>query len=221
MAQQSHEGYRDRSHAGAALGMALASELPAGNYTVLGLLRGGVPVASEVARSLGGRLGALAVRKLGVPSNPEIAFGAIASYGMASGRYLDQEIHRRALRYFGESELESVEFRATRELMGLAGEFKPYAPDLAGQQVVVCDDGIATGSTMLAALDLVWRLKPKLVVVAAPVAPSDLVQNLAYPADQVVIAWQPPDFRAVGAHYQDFAPMQREEALRLLRAAGN
>lgn len=221
MAHQSNQGYRDRSHAGAALGMALAAELPAGEYTVLGLLRGGVPIAAEVARSLDATLGALAVRKLGVPSNPEIAFGAIASYGASSGRYLNPEIHRRALRYFGESELETLETAATRELMELAGEFKPYAPDLAGQQVVVCDDGIATGSTMLAALDLVWRLKPKLVVVAAPVAPSDLVQNLAYPADQVVIAWRPPDFRAVGAHYQDFTPVQREEALRLLRAAGN
>ncbi|MGH2313432.1 phosphoribosyltransferase family protein, partial [Streptococcus uberis] len=140
---------------------------------------------------------------------------------MASGRYLDQEIHRRALRYFGESELESVEFRATRELMELAGEFKPYAPDLAGQQVVVCDDGIATGATMMAALDLVWRLKPGMVVVAAPVAPSELVQNLAYPADRVVIDMVPGDFRAVGAYYQDFGPVEREEVLRLLRAAGN
>ncbi|WPR66028.1 phosphoribosyltransferase family protein [Glutamicibacter protophormiae] len=221
MADQSHQGYRDRSHAGAALGIALASELPAGDYTVLGLLRGGVPIAAEVARSLDATLGALPVRKLGVPSNPEIAFGAIASYGTASGRYLNPEIHRRALRYFGESELETLETAATRELMSLAEQFKPFVPPLQGRHVILCDDGIATGATMMAALDLVWRLKPGMVVVAAPVAPSELVQNLAYPADRVVIAWQPPDFRAVGGCYRNFAPVQLEEVLRLLRAAGN
>lgn len=221
MAHQSHQGYRDRSHAGAALGMALAAEMPAGEYTVLGLLRGGVPIAAEVARSLDATLGALAVRKLGVPSNPEIAFGAIASYGASSGRYLNPEIHRRALRYFGESELETLETAATRELMSLAEQFKPFAPPLQGRHVILCDDGIATGATMMAALDLVWRLKPGMVVVAAPVAPSELVQNLAYPADRVVIDMVPGDFRAVGAYYRDFGPVEREEVLRLLRAAGN
>lgn len=209
--------FDDRSHAGAALGMRLALELPAGSYMVLGLLRGGVPIAYEVAKILEARLGALAVRKLGVPSNPELAFGAIAHYGEGNGRYINQEIYRRALRYFGSDELDSLEFGTHSELMLLADTFRAYCPDLTGQTVILCDDGIATGATMKASIELVQGLEPKSIVIAVPVAALESIQELDLLADQVHVVATPQKFGAVGAYYRDFSQVNQARVLQLLR----
>ncbi|MGO1230864.1 phosphoribosyltransferase [Glutamicibacter arilaitensis] len=209
--------FDDRSHAGAALGMRLALELPAGSYTVLGLLRGGVPIAYEVAKILKARLGALAVRKLGVPSNPELAFGAIAHYASGNGRYINEEIYRRALRYFGADELDSLEYGTHSELMLLADTFRAYSPGLTGQTVILCDDGIATGATMKASVELVRRLEAKSIVIAIPVAARESVEELESLTEHVYAVWTPENFGAVGAYYRDFTQINQARVLQLLR----
>ena len=171
--------FENRSHAGSALGMKLSTLLPAGEYTVLGLLRGGVPIAHEVAKALGATLGAVAVRKLGVPRNPELAFGAIARYGISSARHINEAIYRRALQYFGKDELESVERGTGADLRALAGTFKDYCPDLAERDLLLCDDGMATGATMKAALDLIQDLDPASITLAVPVASPGTAAELA------------------------------------------
>jgi len=218
MVSDNNSRFDDRSHAGAALGMKLATTLPAGQYTVLGLLRGGVPIAYEVAHALGARLGALAVRKLGVPSNPELAFGAIAQYSSTSGRYLNVEVHRRALQYFGPEELASVENGSHADLLALTHAFRAYSPELAGQSVILCDDGIATGATMKASLELVAQLHPRSVIIAAPVIASDTAIELAPLAEGIVELLKPQHFGSVGAHYKDFSQVDQEKVLKLLGA---
>lgn len=219
MVSDNSSRFDDRSHAGAALGMKLATTLPAGEYTVLGLLRGGVPIAYEVAQSLGARLGALAVRKLGVPSSPELAFGAIAQYASTSGRYLNPEVHRRALQYFGHDELSSVENGTHADLLALANAFKAYTPDLAGQSVILCDDGMATGATMKATLDLIAKLHPRSVTVASPVIAPESFAELAPLADGLVELLKPRQVGAVGAYYKDFSQVEQDDVLKLLNTS--
>ena len=208
--------FDDRSHAGAALGMKLATTLPAGQYTVLGLLRGGVPIAYEVAQALGGRLGVLAVRKLGVPTNPELAFGAIAQYSTLSGRFLNAEVHHRALQYYGHDELISVENGAHADLLALTHAFKAYTPEIAGQSVILCDDGIATGATMKACLELVDQLKPQSVIVASPVIAAEAFTELAPQVQGLTELLTPRQFSAVGAFYKDFSQIDQDHVLKLL-----
>lgn len=219
MGTEAQAGFEDRRHAGAALGMKLALELPAGNYLVLGLLRGGIPVAFEAAQALGAELGAMAVRKLGVPSNPELAFGAIAQYGKDSHRHANEEIYRRALQYFGKDELDALEHGTRADLHALASEFKDYFPDPAGRTVILCDDGMATGATMKACLQLLESLSPASVILAAPVAAAEVAAELAALADKVIIVLQPQNFGAVGAHYKDFGQVPASQALDLLHSA--
>ncbi|MGQ3385155.1 phosphoribosyltransferase [Glutamicibacter sp. TV12E] len=218
MVSENSSKFDDRSHAGAALGMKLATTLPAGEYTVLGLLRGGVPIAYEVAQALGARLGVLAVRKLGVPNNPELAFGAIAQYSAISGRYLNAEVHRRALQYFGPEELASVENGTHADLLALAHAFRAYAPDLAGQSVILCDDGIATGATMKASLELVAQLHPQSIIIASPVIAPETLTELAPLADGLVELLKLHRFGAVGAFYKDFSQVDQDNVLKLLGA---
>lgn len=210
--------FENRSHAGAALGMKLSTLLPAGEYTVLGLLRGGVPIAYEVATALGADLGAVAVRKLGVPSNPELAFGAIARYGSSSSRHINEAIYRRALQYFGKDELESLERGTGADLLALADRFKDYCPDLSGRDLLLCDDGMATGATMKAALDLVQELSPASVMLAVPVASPETVAELAPHVDGICELLTPDNFTAVGAFYEDFGQVSQDQVLELLRS---
>ncbi|MFJ5108263.1 MULTISPECIES: phosphoribosyltransferase [unclassified Glutamicibacter] len=211
--------FENRSHAGAALGMKLSTLLPAGEYTVLGLLRGGVPIAHEVARALGATLGAVAVRKLGVPRNPELAFGAIARYGISSARHINEAIYRRALQYFGKDELESVERGTGADLRALAGTFKDYCPDLAGRDLLLCDDGMATGATMKAALDLIQDLDPASITLAVPVASPGTAGELAPRVNGLCQLLTPENFTAVGAFYEDFGQVGQDQVLEMLRSA--
>lgn len=218
MTHRAQQGFKNREQAGASLGLALATDLPAGQYVVLGLLRGGVPIAAEVAKTLGGQLGALAVRKLGIPSNPELAFGAVASYRGQTGRVLNEALHRKATDAFGTGPLEDLEIDTVEELDELAQNFNDFAPQLEGRIVVLCDDGLATGATMKAGLKLVRRFAPELLIAAVPVAPPEELDDLARHSDRAFTLLRPKDFSAVGAYYEDFMPVAEDVVLQLLRA---
>ena len=215
-----HSGlqFRDRAQAGTALGEVLTAQGVNGSCVVLGLLRGGVPVAAALAQRLDAELGALAVRKLGVPGQQELAFGAIASYGSAHGRYVVPRVYRQALDLVPHADLLDVETRAALELQRLAKLFASFAPDLNGRTVVLCDDGLATGATMRAALDVVAQYETREIITAVPVAPSKLIHPLAG-ASAAIVLISPPDFSSVGAHYVDFSQVTEDEVLQLLRTA--
>ena len=153
---------------------------------MLGLLRGGVPVAAPVAARLGAALGALAVRKLGIPDEPEVAFGAVASYRRQHVVHHVPRIHEYAVSRYSPAALAAVERRANAKLLRLAAAFDAFAPDCAGRTVVLCDDGLATGATMTAALRVVSLLEPANLVVAVPVSPAKVLRELSAYADAVV-----------------------------------
>lgn len=192
--------FADRRDAGLALARKLA-ERPWDDAVVLGLPRGGVPVAFEVARALRAPLDALVVRKLGVPGHEELAMGAIASGGV---RVLVPSVIDQ-LR-IAPAAIDAVVRRETAELERREREFRglmPF-PDLTGRTVVVVDDGIATGATMMAAIRAVRALGARHVVAAAPVMSRQASVDLARLADEVVFVARPESFFGVGAFYQDF-----------------
>lgn len=188
------------------------------DVVVLGLPRGGVPVAHEVARALDAPLDVIVVRKLGVPYQPELAMGAIGEDGV---RILDQVIMSQA--GVDEAALDEVEARERAELDRRAGLFRGGRPsvDLAGRVAVIVDDGIATGSTIRAATEVARALGAARVVVAAPVAPREMKERLRAHADEVVIAETPEPFYAIGQFYDDFAPTPDREVVDLLQRTGS
>ncbi|OIH82302.1 hypothetical protein BLJ79_20510 [Arthrobacter sp. UCD-GKA] len=212
--------FHDRAQAGELLGEVLAAQGLGADTVVLGLLRGGLPVAAPLAHRLGAELGALAVRKLGVPGHEEVAFGAIATYRRVAGRYLVPSVHHHALASAGTAGLRAVEERAPAELEVLAARFADFAPPLAGRTVVLCDDGLATGATMHASLDVVTRCGADQVVVAVPVAPRERAHAMEG-ASAIVVLHSPRDFSAVGSHYEDFSQVQEETVAALLRGSRN
>jgi predicted phosphoribosyltransferase len=183
---------------------------------VLGLPRGGVPVAYEVARRLGAPLDVFVVRKLGVPGHEELAFGAIAPGGV---RVLAEDLLARL--DMPSEWIEAIDARERRELERrervYRGERPP--PALAGRVVVLVDDGLATGATMLAAVRAVREQGPARVVVAVPVADPDVCERLGSIADEVVCVSTPRPMMAVGAWYEDFAQISDDEVRELLARA--
>jgi predicted phosphoribosyltransferase len=208
--------FADRIEAGVALGHAIAARHPAPPLMVLGLPRGGVPLAREVARILRAPLDVLVVRKVGMPLHPELAIGAVASGGAvvreAHGRYdlLGREIDFDAL---AARELEEVRRRESL--------FRGAAPplDVKGKTVVLVDDGLATGSTMMAAVRALRSLGPGMVMVAAPVASQEAADRLAGAADDCVILSAPSDFYAVSQAYEQFPQIEDAVVQALLREA--
>lgn len=208
--------FRDRRHAGRILAARCTAYAGRDDVVVLALPRGGVPVGFELARALDAPLDVFLVRKLGVPGHPELAMGAIASGGV---RVLDPRLIS-DLRISPDA-IERVAVTERRELERREREYRAgYPPiDLAGRTVLLVDDGLATGSSMRAAIQAVRRLAPARVVVAVPVAPSDTARALADVADEVICAAEPERFWAVGGFYQDFEQTSDAEVRALLEQA--
>jgi predicted phosphoribosyltransferase len=183
------------------------------NAIVLGLPRGGVPVAGAVASSLALPLDVLIVRKLGVPGYSEVAFGAIASGGI---EVLNPDVIRSA--HIDEGSIERVRVEQSEELERRELAYRGDRPalELAGRTVIVVDDGTATGATMRAAVEAVRAAEPEKIVVAVGVAPRDVVQQLSKLADEVVAVLIPRNFMAVGAWYDDFTQTTDAEVIDLL-----
>jgi putative phosphoribosyl transferase len=175
-----------------------------------------VPVAAEVARALGAPLDVIVVRKVGVPFQTEVAMGAVGEGGV---RMLDTELVRRV--GLSPDEVNEIEARERIEVERRAARLRGDIPaiSLEGRAVVIVDDGIATGSTALAAVAVARARGAARVVVAAPVGAPDSVARLGQVADTVVCPWQPPHFAAVGAYYGDFNPVSEEQVHHLLAAS--
>ena len=208
--------FRDRADAGRQLAGRLGVYAGRDDVRVLGLPRGGVPVAAEVARSLGAPLDVFLVRKLGVPGHEELAMGAIASGGV---RVLNDDVVR-AL-HIPASEIERATARAAAELRRREGLYRGDRPpvDVRNRTVILVDDGLATGSTMRAAAAALRRLEPARTVVAVPVAAPETCATLRREVDEVVGVLLPETFYAVGAWYEDFAQTTDAEVRRCLSGA--
>jgi putative phosphoribosyl transferase len=204
--------FRDRVEAGRRLGERLVSLAPE-HAVVLGLPRGGVPVAYEVARALGVPLDVILVRKLGVPWQPELAMGAIGEGGV---RVVNDEVLRAA--DVGDGELAVVERRERAELDARVRRFRGdrRRVDLRGRTAVIVDDGVATGSTASAACRIARAQGATRVVLAVPLAPPDSVEALRHEADEVVCLETPEPFFAIGEWYADFSPTSDDEVVALL-----
>jgi erythromycin esterase-like protein/predicted phosphoribosyltransferase len=208
--------FRDRRDAGRFLAGLLDQYRDRPDVVVLGLARGGVPVAYEVAAALGAPLDVFLVRKLGVPGHEELAMGAIASGGVIV-------INDDVVRGLGIAP-ETIQRVAEEEGRELARREQAYrdgrpALDVAGQVVILADDGLATGASMRAAVQALRQQAPVRIVVAVPAAPESACRELAATADEVVCATTPSPFFAVGASYWDFTQVTDEEVRDLLRAA--
>jgi len=208
--------FRDRRHAGALLGRALIHHAGRDDVLVLGLPRGGVPVAYEIATRLDAPLDVLIVRKLGLPGHEELAMGAIASGGIL---VLDPEILRRA--GVTQAALDAVIEHETEELARREQTFRGArtALDVAGQTVILVDDGLATGSSMLAAIGALRTRKPGKIVAAVPIAPPETCRALRTRVEEMVCLVTPPQFHAVGVWYEDFSQTTDAEVRILLDQA--
>ena len=210
--------YPDRSAAGKILAGQLAHYALRPDVVVLALPRGGVPVAFEVARALGAPLDVFLVRKLGVPGYEELAMGAIATGGV---RILNDAV-------ISEMQIPAhlIEKAAERELAELCRRESLYrgdrpAPELRDRTVVLVDDGLATGSTMRAAVTAVRQQRPARVVVAVPVSAPETYAEFTSEVDEVLSPLTPDSFRAVGQWYEDFPQTSDDEVRRLLAEARN
>jgi predicted phosphoribosyltransferase len=206
--------FRNRADAGRVLAGRLEAYANRPDVLVLALPRGGVPVAFEVARALHAPLDLFLVRKLGLPGHEELAMGAIASGGV---RVLNEEVVR-LLRV----PPEVIDLVAADEQQELARREQAYRGDrppldVHGRTVILVDDGLATGSTMRAAVAALRRLGPSRIVVAVPVAAAETCAELATEVDDMVCVQTPEPFRAVGLWYQDFSQTTDEEVRALLQ----
>lgn len=209
--------FRDRMTAGRVLAALLDEYAHRDDTIVLGLPRGGVPVAREIALALQAPLDVLVVRKLGIPWQPEFAAGAIAPGGVL------------VLNHQAEAEipglsrlLEPVVAQERQELARREAAYRRGRPplDVAGRTVILVDDGIATGATIEAAVVALRAMHARSIVIAVPVAPPEATRRLARHADRIVCPEQPADFMAVGQYYDDFPQLTDAEVVRLL-APGN
>lgn len=203
--------FSDRQEAGLRLAQEIETSLePEAEVIVLGLPRGGVPVAYEVARHLQVPMDVLVVRKLGYPGNQEYAVGALAEGGQ-------QVTNDKALEYVSHSQWEQV---LAKEQLELERRIHTYRsgkafPNLRGKTVVIVDDGLATGATMLAAIKTVKRYQPKRIIVAAPVGAKETCQEILSTVNEVICLRMPEPFYGVGAWYQSF-PQTSDETVRHL-----
>ena len=208
--------FRDRRHAGQVLAQSLSGYARRSDVLVLGLPRGGVPVAFEVAQALYAPLDVFIVRKLGVPGHEEYAMGAIASGGV---RVLNTNvIHVMGI---SEAALESVTAAEQAELARREALYRENRPPavVTSRSVILVDDGLATGATMLAAVKALKAQHPARIVVAVPTASPEVCEQMSHDADEVVCATKPEPFRAVGRWYENFDQTTDEEVRELLELA--
>jgi len=208
--------YRNRTEAGRRLGGALAAYADRADVLVLALPRGGVPVGFEVAAALNAPLDVFVVRKLGVPSQEELALGAIATGGVL---VLNEDL---VLHLNIPSHV--IEDIAARERSELERREQAYRdgrqpPETRGRTVILVDDGLATGATMRAAVTALRQSQPKRIIVAVPVAAPESCQELRREADEVICAITPESFHGVGEWYEDFSQTSDEEVRALLAQA--
>ena len=228
--------FKDRAHAGALLARQLRHLAHAPDAIVLALPRGGVPVGFAIARRLGIALDVLVVRKLGMPRHEEFAMGAVGSGGVrvlqpgvpglmgvteqdieaVTAREL-AELERRELAYCGKADGMQGDAEGDSEQATPAIARPPL--DLRGKTAILVDDGIATGSTVLAAIQVVRRMRPRTLVLAIPVAPPETVDKLAPQVDELVCLSAPPLFRSVGQWYDSFDQTSDAQVQALLAAA--
>jgi predicted phosphoribosyltransferase len=210
--------FRDRTEAGQVLAQKLAAYAKRPDVIVLALPRGGVPVAYEVARALDAPLDVFVVRKLGVPGHEELAMGAVATGG---GRVLNEELVGALA--IPQHVIDAVAARQTQELIRRERLYRGGLPplDVRGRTIILVDDGLATGATMLAAVAALQKHQPARIVVAVPTASSETCEKLRMKVDEVVCAMTPAPFCAVGYWYQDFSQTTDEEVRDLLAGSGN
>ncbi len=205
--------FRDRSHAGRELATQLTAYANRSDVMVLGLPRGGIPVAYEVAKALNLPLDICLVRKLGVPGHKELAMGAIASGGV---RVLNYDV----ISWLAISD-KALEHVAARELRELQRRDRAYRgnrpqPEICNLTILLVDDGLATGATMQAAIAVLQKQHPKEIVVAVPVAPLSQCRALEKEVDKVVCLATPQPFYAIGLWYENFAQTTDEQVRNLL-----
>lgn len=208
--------FADRREAGRKLAPELSEYADREDVVVLGLPRGGVPVAFEVAKALQAPLDVFVVRKLGVPANPELAMGAIASGGV---RVMNEEVVR-SMR-IADAAIERVVEEEREKLRDRENAYRGARPvvDLEGKSVVLVDDGLATGATMRAAVVALREHGPSQIVVGVPTAPPETCPDFRQRVDEIVCLTTPQPFLGVGGAYRDFSQTTNEEVRELLREA--
>lgn len=205
--------FHDREEAGRALGHALRRYRDR-RPVVLGIPRGGVPIAAAVAQELSGECDVIVARKLGAPGYPELAIGAVTSEGE---RVLNEQtigalgVDEDYVRRVTETELAQAKARA----VSFRGDAQPL--DVKGRDVILCDDGVATGATIRACVQALRQRHPARLIVAVPVGSPEACRLLRREADEVVALSEPEDFRAVSLYYDEFLPVSDDEVIRLLR----
>lgn len=206
--------FKDRSDAGRQLAEQLASLKDQPNVIVLGIPRGGVVVAAQVARALNAPLDVFLAHKLGAPFNPELAIGAITS----TGEILLDDLLVRELQ-ISNQDIEHEAEHQRQEIERRMQTYRHHQPplDVQNKTVVLIDDGVATGSTVLASLRALRQQQPAKLILAIPVGPADTVRRLASECDQVVVLDAPELFWAVGRFYLQFGQTSDEEVIELLR----
>lgn len=206
----------DRVDAGRQLAERVAPAVEGTESVILGLPRGGVPVAKEIAAKVGAPLDVLLVRKLGVPWQPELAFGAISSGGVI---VYNEEVL--GLLDLSPQEMEEIVQRERAELARREQLYRGGRPPVpvSGKTAVVVDDGIATGSTVRAALQALAARGAARTIVASPVAPPETVERLLRDAHDVICLQTPPNLGAIGLWYESFDPVPDEEVERLLASS--
>ena len=208
--------FRDRTEAGQLLAEPLRAYERRPDAIVLALPRGGVPVGFEIAKALKLRLDVFVVRKLGVPGQRELAMGAIASGGV---RVLNEDVLRAMP--FAAATVSEVTAQETREVERRERDYRQErpAPELEKKIVLLVDDGLATGATMLAAIAALRQKDPAKIVVAVPVCPPETLAEVKRVADETVALFAPDWFRGVGQFYENFAQLSDEEVRDLLARA--
>jgi len=209
----SSEAFRSRMEAGELLAHQL-TELQSQNVALLGVPRGGVVVAREIAHALDGDLDMVLAHKLGAPGNPELAIGAVCEDGRL---FLDEEISS----YMGidDNYIKREKSRQMQELTRRVNRYRSVLPKipLSGRIVVVTDDGVATGATMQAALWAVRQESPEKIVAALPVGPQDSLERLSQAADETICLQAPPFFSAISQFYSYFNQVEDKELLEILQ----